>query len=49
MEDYNEFYSYHMICDGDILPIYIDNEEKNAFFICTKCDQETFDKAGIIL
>ena len=50
LNQYDEYTSEHMFCERkDIVPIYIDNEEKYAFFICKKCDKKYFDKAGIIL
>ena len=50
LEEYYKFTSNHLFCDKEnIIPIYIDNEKKNTFFICTKCDKQFFDKAGIIL
>ena len=42
LDEHHEFVSDHLICDGDIIPIYVDNEEQKAFFICTKCDKDIF-------
>lgn len=50
LESHYEFYeNYHMECNGDIIPIYIDEKNKDVFFICTVCDNEIFKKAGIVL
>ncbi len=49
LDEYREFSSDHLLCNGDIIPIYVDNEAENAFFLCTKCDQEMLSKSGITL
>ena len=49
LDEHYEFSSDHLICNGDIIPIYVDNEEQKAFFICTKCDKDIFSRAGIEL
>lgn len=49
LDEYNDFCSNHLLCNGDIIPIYVDNDSQSSFFICTKCDQETFKKAEITL
>lgn len=49
LNDHYDFTSDHLICNGDIIPVYVDNEEQYAFFICTVCDKKVFDKAGVKL
>lgn len=49
LDEYNEFSLDHLLCNGDIIPIYVDNDKQSSFFICTKCDEAIFNKAGIIL
>ena len=43
------FSTNHYECNGNIIPMFIDDVKKEAFFICTACDKETFDKVGITL
>lgn len=49
LDEYNDFCSNHLLCNGDIINIYVDNQEQSAFFICTQCDKEIFEKSGINL
>ena len=49
VESYYEYTSEHLQCDGKIIPIYVDNQEEYAFFICSNCDQKTLNRFGIIL
>ena len=49
LDQHHEFALEHLICYGDIIPIYVDNKNKKVFFICTKCDKDIFSKAGIEL
>ena len=43
------FSTNHYECNGNIIPMFIDDVKKEAFFICTACDKETFNKVGITL
>ena len=50
LEEYSNFTSNHLFCNKeDIIPIYVDNEKRSTFFICSKCDKKIFDKADIVL
>ena len=49
LNQHYEFTSEHLLCNGDINPVFVDGEGQTAFFICNKCDKETFEKVGIKL
>ena len=49
LDEFREFSSDHLLCNGDIIPVYIDKEAEYTFFLCTKCDQEILSESGIIL
>ena len=49
LEYHFEFCSDHLECNGDIIPLFIDEKTKVPFFICTYCDKEVLEKVGIKL
>ena len=49
LKSYYDFCKYHLKCNGEVIPIYIDDNTKKPFFICTSCDNDIFEKNGIIL
>ena len=36
---YNDFYKDHLEWKSDIIPLFIDEEKKEPFFICSVCDK----------
>ena len=42
-EEYYEFCQAHLLCNGDVKLICIDNDEKTAIFKCDICDKENSD------
>ena len=49
LNSYYEYCLYHLKCNGDIIPLFIDDKTKKPFYICTNCDKDIFEKNGIIL
>ena len=49
LESYYLYTSDHIQCNGEIIPIYVDNEEEYVFFICSDCDKKIINKFGIVL
>ena len=49
LESHFEFCSNHMECNGDIIPLFINEKTKEPFFICTNCDNKILEKIGIKL
>ena len=49
LNSYYEYCQYHLECNGEIIPLFIDDKTKKPFFICTNCDKDIFKKNGIIL
>ena len=49
LESLYDFHYFHMECNGDIIPLYINDKTKEPFFICNVCDKEIFEDVGIIL
>ena len=49
LESHYEYSSNHFECGGDIIPLFIDEKNKEPYFICNVCDNEIFKKLGIKL
>ena len=47
LNQHYDFISDHLLCEGDVTPLFVDGEGQTAFFICNKCDKDVFKKAGM--
>ena len=49
LDDHYYFYTDHYECGGNIIPMFIDERNKEPYFICDVCDGKVLEKIGIIL